>query len=106
MLRQSPKHLISTTTRHPSQHSTTRQRCLHTGLIGLGWAEGKPHRTFISFKIQELMFSRYWRKANVLRQRTLRHAHGRPCPVSRLGREMLDTCSTLLEHCLTVLMSS
>lgn len=27
---------LSTATRHPSQHSTTRQHCLHTGLLGLG----------------------------------------------------------------------
>lgn len=53
MLRQveSPKHLISTTTRHPSQHSTARQHCLHTGLTGLGWVKGKLHRTFLFFKL-------------------------------------------------------
>lgn len=115
MLRQveSPKHLISTTTRHPSQHSTTRQHCLHTGLTGLGQGETAQNvsSSFFLNKRNKLVsrdFSGYCRKllANVLCQHTLCHTHSCPCPMSRLGREMLDTGSTLLVHCLTVLMSS
>lgn len=44
--------------------------------------------------------------AKVGSQCTLGHTHFGARPVHWLGREMLDTCSTLLVHCLNVLMSS
>lgn len=106
--------LISTTTRHLSQHSKTRQRCLHTELMGPGGAESELHRTFLLLKTLVLSrdFSTCSKKIAQLTS-CVSSPSGTPMvpppprsPVSRLGREMLDTCSTLLVHCLTVLMSS
>lgn len=90
-------HIYSMTTRQPPQHSTTRQHCLHTGQMGVREDWGPTAQSSV---LKNKL------PANVLCQHALCHTFDCPCPVSRLGREMLYTCSTLLVPCLTVLISS
>lgn len=88
-------------------HNTTALPAHRAHWAGLSWGQTAQNFAFLK-QTYCGNFSRCGQKlsTNVLCQRTLWHTHGCPCPMSRLSREMLDTCSTLLLHCLNVLMSS
>lgn len=93
-----------TATRHNTpQHDSAAW----TQLSGLGWQRANcTLLAMIKIKNNYIGGTVSNAKANGLWQHALCYAHGSPCAESGLGREMLDTCSTLLVHCLTVLMSS
>lgn len=100
---------ISYPRRHVTRHNTPQHdsTACTQGVTGLGW--GQTAQNLYKTKLVSRAFfldnvGSCW--SNVLCQCTLWDTHGCPRPMSWLGREMLDTCSTLLVHCLTVLMSS
>lgn len=96
------KHLISTKSRQPSQHPTTRQRRRHVGRPR--WLRANhTEPSLVSFscfanaRTKVLTSSNY----SVLRQRALKRSAS-TLPVGRCWTSR----GTLLVHCLTVLMSS
>lgn len=106
MLKQveTPKHCITTTTRHLSKHSTAQQHCLHTGLAEQD--QGKLHRT-THFLLLFVFFIKTF--LDIIESCWLMFCASVPAATLKIVPAllgMLDTCNTLLVHCLTVLMSS